>query len=66
MALFDEDNPGKNLANATLWLEASADAGYGAESPGGNGGCVTMTLVMIGLCLLGATPLTCASHVLFG
>lgn len=45
MALFDEDNPGKNLTNATLWLESSEDSG-GPDDSGGSG-CGLKTAIYI-------------------
>ena len=34
MALWDKNNPGKNLANATIWLESASDSGSGGDSGG--------------------------------
>lgn len=58
MALFDKDNPGKNLMNATLWLESSGDSG-GSGGSGGSG-CSLRTVigvlaVIVVICSLLAT-----------
>ena len=68
MALFDEDNPGKNLANATIWLESSSDTGGGDGGGGGpsdSSGCGPIAIGIIiafAICGPGAIA-TCASGI---
>ena len=69
MSLFDKDNPGKNLANATLWLESSEDSGYNGGSGGEDGGCLSnagcmiVALVFVFIAVLPALLITCAAYV---
>ncbi|MBR0404678.1 MAG: hypothetical protein IJI68_05695 [Eggerthellaceae bacterium] len=53
MALFDEDNHGKNLTNATIWLESANDS---SDYDGSNGsGCSFRAVI----CVLGAIVALC-------
>lgn len=52
MALFD-DNYGKDLSNATIWLESSNDSGDGGGPD--NPGCGFRILI----CALGAIVIIC-------
>lgn len=53
MALFDKDNHGKNLTNATIWLDSSSDSGdFGYPD---NPGCGLRTLI----CVLGVIVVLC-------
>lgn len=60
MALFDENNPGKNLMNATIWLDSSKssdDSEYSEPSKGSsNSDRDVAMLVMMGGAIL-AVPL---------
>lgn len=62
MALFDEDNPGKNLANATIWLESSnGDGEVGAGGSGGSGsGRLSIVLTVLGLAVVIGAVRACA------
>ena len=53
MALFDKDNHGKNLMNATIWLDSSSDSGDYGGSDGS--GCSLRTLI----CILGVIVVLC-------
>lgn len=45
MAMFDKDNPGKNLMGATMWLESSEDPGGGGSGDSGCG-CRSVLIVL--------------------
>lgn len=66
MALFDKDNPGKNLANATLWLESSKDSNDFDDSGGGGclpgSGCTIIALLMALIAVLSVVLVTCVSY----
>lgn len=65
MALFGKNDYGKNLTNATLWLEASeADNEYEHSSSGDSSGvgCGLLLAFFALLALLPAALITCVAY----
>lgn len=64
MSLFDKDNPGKNLSNATLWLDSAEESSFSGSSGDGGclpGGCLIAALLILCIVVLPAMLITCAS-----
>lgn len=72
MALFDGDSYGKDLSNASLWVEAAEsgdDYGGGGYSGGGgctDSGCFIMFLLFALFCGLPAVLITCVAYTFYG
>ena len=66
MALFDEDNPGKNLTNVTIWLESSEDSG-GPDGSGCSGcGLKTAIYILAGVVLVCSFLISCVVTAMYG
>jgi len=61
MAMFDKDNPGKNLMGATMWLESSNDSGGGGSDDSGCG-CRSVIIAVAIFIVIGYFIVSCVSR----